>query len=416
MLPNSELLAEHYATQTGPQGWFRVLHYGRSGRNNSFPKQATLEANWTPELISQNPWQGGFQASTGVLNAAWPTLTQAQRAIALAGHSEANGCTEWLKTHISDGYSTRDCATELDAVSTCQLACNAIKDREPWVLIYVLQSSKDLTGSVTREANRHFQETIDLLSNRCIDLVLEAALIKEDVQSAKAALEAGANPNIPMWVLESSCNAHHCPLSYSLAMNGYHTTIGAGKELVELLLKHRADPVGPDFVTKNLPLFYAMSYPQIAEEFLQKGASFAKQPGTTCTRNYYCHSSHDISWAQSQLGAIIDFVSISEKAAFHNANAQGGYCQTFLDKAQNNGKLLRHYKKHGLDCRPTAEELLHILEGKAWNKLNAMLSEFKPAQRKEIIREIKAAYANIDDWKEPDDCYLDEMFQEEDEI
>jgi hypothetical protein len=372
-----------------PDGWFRWLHNAYAGRRALFERLSAEGAkiDWKSadaDLVSRHPWEAGDQLQLGLLERLWGRLTPSQRGNAAAGASESKVGMQWLATRLGE--------SALDAVATCQLACNAARWKQDDLLSSILSSSSDLTGEVTRydgpgrRAGR-FSETIAQLSSRCIDLVLEAALISKNSVATRLALAHGANPDIPIWVLERSFSEKHCALSFCIE--------NRMKDSFDALLTAGASPGGIPFCTPNLPLFHAISTSlhTLAIKLLKCGGSFSdsemgdqrkrtiadirlKKPRLISpSRDYFFgHCEEDLEWVRVSIAPILALVAIEEKPCFYIGNCQGGHWSTFLDIAGNDVKILRRYKKLGLDARPSPEEFLSAIESGSHDKLLFLLS------------------------------------------
>jgi hypothetical protein len=250
-----------------------------------------------------------------------------------------------------------------------------------------------------RRAGR-LSETIAQLSSRCIDLVLEAALISKKSSAVRLALTHRANPDIPIWVLERSFSEKHCALSFCIEKRM--------KDSFDAVLAAGASPGGIPFCTPNLPLFHAISTSQhtMAIKLLKRGGSFAdsdvgekrkrtiadvrrKKPRLISpARDYFFgHRSEDLEWVRGSIASILPLVPVEEKPCFYIGNGQGGRWSTFLDIAGNDVKILRRYEKLGLDARPSAEEFLSVVKSGSYDKLLYLLSDVpEPAKARVLFR------------------------------
>lgn len=386
----------------GPDGWFRWLHNAYAGRR-ALTERFVAEGpmiEWESadaDFVSRHAWEAGDQLKVEVLERSWSSLTPSQRGAAAAGVSESKVGIQWLATRLGE--------CELDAVATCQLACNAVRWKQDDLLASILSSSSDLTGEVTRyegpgRRGGRFSETIAQLSSRCIDLVLEAALITKNSSAVRLALTHRANPDIPIWVLERSFSEKHCALSFCIE--------NRMKDSFDVLLAAGASPGGIPFCTPNLPLFHAISTSQhtLAIKLLKRGGSFAdsdvgekrkrtiadvrrKKPRVISpARDYFFgHCSEDLEWVRESIAAILPLVPVEEKPCFYIGNGQGGRWSTFLDIAGNDVKILRRYKKLGLDARPSAEEFLSVVNSGSYDKLLFLLADVPaPAKARVLFR------------------------------
>lgn len=385
-----------------PQGWFRWLHDHSTRRSSAGGRISPESESWEVAdsegvLVGTHAWEVGFQGHMGLLEKFWGTLTPVQRGAALAGASEIQGGLAWASTRLS--------SCELTAVTACELACNAVLHGKIDVLTTILNSSPGLTGEVRRyhgpgRVLGRFSDVVSTLSCRSIDLVLEAALIRKNLPAIRLALDLGANPNIPVWVLARSYNEKHCALSFCLK--------NQLKEAANLLLAAGANPGGILFCTPNEPLFQAISGSAhaVAIRLLKQGASFAApDPGrqkkdpvaetnpkkliSPTPYRFFGHFDTELSWAQEAIGSLIPLVPVEEKPCFYVGNGQGGRWFTFLDVAGDDVTVIRHYEKLGLDTRLSAEEFLSVVEDNAYNKLLYLLKNTPEPTKVRILSHVR---------------------------
>ena len=372
-----------------PRGWFRWLHDQFAGRYAQWGRfrgdiPSTEGENLDASSVAGRSWEIGFDGRLDVLDQFWSALMPLQRGTALAGVSENQNCWEWISLRLSD--------CELDAVATCELACNAVLYEQESLLSTVLDASRDLTGEVPRydgpgRKSGGFSETLSQLSCRCVDLVLEAALIRKDTSAIRLALKHGANPDIQVWILERSFSEKHCALSYSIK-NRMRPAVAA-------LLGAGAKPGGIPFCTPNLSLFHAISTRQdsLAIKLLKMQATFADAGQETERKRtiaeirrtkprlispaddyFFGHFEEDLDWAEKVIGSLIPFVPVEEKPCFYIGHGQGGYWRTFLDIIGGDVTRMKRFEAYGLDTRLSAEEFLSVFDGGHYDKLLYLLS------------------------------------------
>ncbi len=345
--------------------------------------------------VARHAWEAGLNGRTDLLEKHWHALTPLQRGAAVAGVSETDGGMEWVTPRLP--------SCELDAVAACEIACNAVDRGRMDVLAKALESSTCLTGEVPRYCgpgmpSGRFSDIIAQLSNRCIDLVLEAAVIAKNTPAIRMALRHGANPDIPVWVLQRSFNERHCALSFCIE----HRM----KKAVGPLLAAGANPRGIPFCTPNLPLFQAVSSKDhaLALRLLKKGASFAdsetgdqrraaiakarkKKLVSPAADYFFGHLGEDLSWVRDKIGPLIALVPVGEKPCFYHGDGQGGCWRTFLDAAGSDVAVIKRYEALGLDTRLTAEEFLSAVKGNAYDKLLYLLrNESEEAKARVMFR------------------------------
>lgn len=399
-----------------PQGSFRWLHDRSSVRRPPSLRETTnaagIDHTSINALLPDNVWVLGALGDPKLLEPHWDALTPIQRGQAVAGLSE-DGCSgPWIADHIG--------SCRFDAVSAAQTGCNSVLHRMAGLLTDVLSRSHDLEGSVARFSTSglrsgRFEEVTRQLSNRAIDLILEAALIAGDTAGARLSLEHGANPNIPVWCLERSFNERHCALSHA---------IDTGADGIAMaLIAAGASIQGTTFCTPNLPLFFAVSKGKraLAEALLEQGATFASSdPGgrrakaikrvrkdkpewiRPCSDYFFGFDVGEVERVQEEVGKLVELVPIEEKQCFYDGHGQGGIWRTFLQACGSDVESIEFFEAHGLDTRLAAEELLSLsktgheealayllnkqkatapLEGEAL--LSAVLAALEEAQQKD---------------------------------
>ena len=389
------------------RGWFRWLHchfYSRqpwAGFSNveeagfDWAAVTLLDdlGDWK-SWINPHLWTIGDSGNRPLLEAIWDDLTPQQRGTALAGFSENRKSEDWIAPRLA--------GCSFDALATSQLVCNALLHRRGDIIPDIFRLSTDLSGSVIRYASPSRREigpsdTAKKLSVRCIDMILEAALIQENLATVRLALDHGADPNIPIWVADRTYTDWQCALSYSIKIRLL--------EAADLLLDAGAEAVGTPFCTPNLPLFHALKEKRhdLILRLLENGASFAivdpddvrhkrirrVRQELPCVISpmsgyFFCHSREDLDWARTKFGPLIPFVPVEEKPCFYLAHASG-FWTTFLNVADCDIATLEFYRTHGLDIRPSEEEFLALFKLNAFDILRESLSSISAASRAKVL-------------------------------
>lgn len=387
-----------------PHGWFRWLHDQSAGRRPCRGGFAGSIPTGGPDsldaaAVGRHSWEVGFLGRTDTLEKCWADLTPRQRGLALGGVSENDSDWEWILARLPEA--------ELGAVETCEIACNALSAGNEPVLATVLAASSDLAGEVPRYESPirkigRFAETLGQLSCRCIDLVLEAALIRRSPEGVRLALLHGASPDIPVWLLERSFNEKHCALSFSIK-NRMALAVSA-------LISAGASPKGIPFCSANQPLFEAISTRQdaLAIRLLKKQAALAdggedqgrrkrirevrrKKPRLISpgADYFFGHFDDELDWAKKSVGSLIPFVPVEEKPCFYHGDGQGGYWRTFLDVLGGDVERLKRFERHGLDSRLSAEEFLTLVDGGHYDKLLHLLAHEPEHIRASVLFRIR---------------------------
>lgn len=412
---------DHIATPASlePEGHFRWLHDRRSMRRPRHPGIIASKSpqDWSPQsvtlpgrheldaLVPPNAWSIGISGNTSLLDDYWSRLTSLQRGQAIAGVSEHRDQAAWVGAHIA--------TCRFDATSATQTACNALFDGSEAILREVIFRSDDLSGQVTRfcmsgtRSCERFDPTIHQLAKRAIDIMLEAALLVKNSEAVRLLLQHGADPNIPVWRLESSFNERHCALS--------HAIDSETDEIVHHLLDAGANPLGIEFCILNRPLYEAVAKGNraIAVTLLERGASFAIldpgrqraattknvrkanprliQPHSDYFRGFF---SDEVDRVLTSVGKLIELVPIGEKHCFYEGSGQGGEWQTFLQALHGDVESIKFFEFYGLDTRLAAEELQSLSYYEQDEALAYLLTKQKaiaPLTREDLHAEVVAA-------------------------
>ncbi len=416
-----------------PLGWFRFLHDHFLGRNvdeyhgpifmpvyrQGWEKVSRKPENFPDvddpiwlELVNRHAWTIGMLGLQKPSRAHWDNMSRLARGAFFAGFSEYNPSQNTWEIFMSELPQV-----ELSAESLCQLACNATKCQRNDVLTALLNTTTELTSPIHRGdgfiyPESRWPEIMDQLSHRLIDLVLEAALIRNNHEAIILALEHGADPDIPIWWLERSFNEKHCALSFAIGRDK--------RELAEILLKYGANPSGNSFSGRNSPFFQAhqqgkrgpflqeatRNWYKFADDLYAK-ASLEQAPPKMPTSEYavtnegsewevflpvsgrfFGHFQEELDWARQVIGGIIPLVPVDEKESYYHGNAQGGYHKTALDLVMGDLTKLKEFEAMGMDTRLSAEELCTAVEGNACHCLMYLLESHGPVIRDQVISEI----------------------------
>ena len=403
------------------RGWFRWLHnhflgrYSYSDRHfdamiasqgwqdvsQSFPGFSQEEISALVPVVGRHAWTVGYLGLTELADAGWELLKPQDRGAMLAGLTEAHVQPElvaWIRKRLPDCVFSPE--------SACEIACNAIWHQWPDVFAAVLQSGTDLSASIHRGDDGGYPETrwpdlLRRLSHRVIDMILEAALVRDDSEAVRMALDKGADANIPVWKLERSFNEKHCALTLAISEER--------RNVAEMLLAAGASATGTNFTTPNYPLYLAISngWDDFAERLLQNGASLRipeasgqplsapKAEGSESEvllpvrGRFFGHFDKELNWARKAVGSIIPLAPIAEKQAFYWGNGQGGQWTTILNVVIGDVERLQLYESLGLDTRLTTEELCSAIDGDAFDGLLYLLGKHGTEARDRVLFRIR---------------------------
>ena len=145
-----------------------------------FPELSSKERSELLPIIGRHAWSVGRLELIELAESSWGRLGPSERGAILTGLSEADPRAEllgWLR------YRLPECAFSPE--SACQLACNATWHEWSDVLSAVLNSGTDLSATIHRGDVWDYPKTrwpkiLCKLSHRVIDMVLEAALVRNN--------------------------------------------------------------------------------------------------------------------------------------------------------------------------------------------------------------------------------------------
>ena len=393
-----------------PRGLFRWLHFhygfrypgedrlalkilrdqGVADLTESFSACQDHDPDAAVAAAERHAWGLGYLGGTVLGGTLWPHLSPLARGKFLAGVSEKTPSDEdkaWLLGHAVEA--------QLDPVSAVQLGCQAVRHRQPELLQVVIAAPLDWNSQVARadwsslETDPEWADEVKRLGEGACDLVLEAALQMNDVPAATSALDLGGDPDLPIWRLERSFNERHSALSYSLS--------GSHQEMARLLLKRGANARGTLHGGIDLPLHLALRDPEMVDVLLDKGAIFptSSSPETArealAGRFSWTMDEEDAAWIERDIRPLLPLTGFTDKALFHNANAQGGYWESNLKRLlyDDQSEMIRRYEPLGLDVRLTGEELMTAVTWKARKSLAWLLARFGEQTRDEVLARVR---------------------------
>lgn len=400
-----------------PRGWFRWLHnhylgryggchpelvagdafYDVWGKVSDKPEPMYIRIGTTEqwvEILNQNAWAAGMGGRlTYTVAKHWRMLRSEARSAFFAGLSELHP-DEASMQKVPELLPVMSLAPE----SLCQLACNAIRYNKPDLLKALLTKYPSPTYAIKRFSAYDTPDAwetneLEKLSHRVIDLILEAALLWNNIAAAKLALEHGADPNIPIWQLERSYNKKYSALGYAIDTEFIYSR-ETHKAMIDLLLDNGASAAGIAYSGYNseLSLALAMRERDLVDRLISQGASLSKpeqreKRETVRTEgsesivigpggpNFFGHFGRELKWAHENIGSIIPLVPVSEKQIFFSAHSQGGSYSTMMDKVVGDLAALKQYEELGLDTRLSAEELCTAVKVGAFDSLVYLLSK-----------------------------------------
>jgi hypothetical protein len=382
------------------------------------------------DVINIHAWSMGIMRLKDTVLAVWDKIEPLSRASFLAAMTELGGTdpfrdkaelfskTSFLERGEASPYFNMlvsfDGHLEYSLDTFCQLACNAIHSDRIDILKHLLTQPVDLTASVRRfSASRSYdnweQKEIEKLSHRIIDMILEAALIENNLDMARLALQHGADPNIPIWQLERSYNHKYSALGYVIDMEFPY------RGMIDLLLDQGASAAGTPYGGYNHELFLALGKGryELVDRLISLGAGLSKPAKSAdnsevtktagCEHmvigpggpNFFGHFGDRLKWAHENIGSIIPLVPVSEKQAFFSSHAQGGSYSTIMERVIGNLDRLKRYEALGLDTRLSAEELCSAVGCGAFDSLVYLISKHGDSARDRAMFRIRRRKPDI---------------------
>lgn len=406
-----------------PRGWFRWLHNHFMGRYGvSYPhliagdsfcnawgkisdkpeplcKRVGTTEQWVT-ILNRNAWAAGMRKMIATVGQHWQMLDREARGAFFAGLSE-QATDKKAMTMALEKLPEMDFSPE----TLCQLACNAAKYRYLKLLNALLVANKELLGATVNRSDctpssglMDDRETLDSLSNRVIDMILEAAIQFDRTDAMRIALHHGADPNIPIWQLERSYNRRYSILGYAIDTDQMAA--------VDLLLEYGADPSGGTFAGYGAELHDCLKRNDnytLADRLIKLGAKFPQPSTSPGSKNTVQTggSEHLVLaprgsfwgffpvWVQKlamEAASIIPFVPVAEKGAYFKSHGQGGDFSTFLTAVMHNLERLKHYEQAGMDTRLSIEEFCVALKYKSmWPSLYYLLEQYGESTRTQVI-------------------------------
>jgi hypothetical protein len=329
----------------------------------------------------------GLLSETSIVEEFWERLDPSARGNFLAGLStdleEENAARERIESRLADA--------ELTPETTCELGVNAALRGWPAVLDFVLLRGDALNSDVPRIEPfgnpSRWEEYTKPLSNRVVDLILEAALRRRASDAVIKALQAGANPNLSIWCLERSYNKQYSALAYAIKEEA--------TEIAEALLDAGALPCGTAFGGFHQPLFMAVLHEldALAERLLDAGASFSEAGDGEVSDAFDTLErwfSHERSRADSFRDQL-PLVDIQAKRLFHTGGGQGGFWYTWLtaiSHGEQGADRLRLYHSRGLSLSLSVEELCWMIQFGHQDSLAYILEQQNPKVTAATLAEI----------------------------
>jgi len=381
-----------------PRGWFRWLHHtfllryparvdlGLVEEWQAVGERTDLDPNQIDGLVLINveahAWEIGWLGLRTLAEQCWDRISPSAKGMMLAGFSNRSDLSDWILTRLPE--------VGLTAEGVLEIACNAVRNSDlPLFQAAMEKDPKTLRQEVERlepfekgpSQKSRWSEEVARLSNRVVDMALEACVLRGCAQGARLALRLGAKADLPIWVLERSYNEHHSALSYSIKEGN--------ADVVEALLDAGARTAG-DEDSKPLYLAITSGNDDLAERLIDGGMDFgpgdkpdwliASRPGDNIEweRAMFFNCSRESIEQAQRLGAGLPLVHATEVAWFYRGNGQGGCHRTLLSHFLYHDDLerLQRYVSKGLPLKLTLPDLATMLSWGAYDCLCWMMREW----------------------------------------
>lgn len=397
-----------------PNGWFRWMHHGfyslqwASGPGR-FADRVPIQPHevlWSflgedfelhesddlPDLslltlLERDAWIVGILCLDGMVEKCWSSMSDFARSRFILGKVI---CAGWdlqnLDLHLESAieFWNKSKTLELDGTSAAGLASLFLAFEKPELFKRVMYSvdhwreEQVIRLEPNGQSSERYVKSLPSLSDRAIDRCLEAALRKENLEAVKQLLNQQANPDINLWTLERSYNKKQCALSHAI-------TECEGVQIAMALLDAGASASGTEYEGMNYPLFYAIAhgYYDLAEELINRGASFSNGPGpttgsdrkgsesTVITPPFLSrHSKEEGDWVREAIGSLMNLAPVESQSYFYQPNAQGGCYSRFFPMLVRDPNVLCRFELLGFDSTPTELDILSMISSDSWEGLH----------------------------------------------
>ncbi len=381
-----------------PRGWFRWLHHTFLSRYparvdlglveewQAVGERTDLDPNQIDGLVLINveahAWEIGWLGLRSLAEQCWDRISPGAKGLMLAGFSNGDDMSDWIVARLPEAGFTAEGVLEI----ACNAAWNsdypvfqAVMEKDPKTLRQEVERLEPFGRGPSQKSS--WSKDVARLSNRVVDMALEACVVRGWAQGARLALSLGAKADLPIWVLERSYNEHHSALSYSIKEG--HT------DVVEALLDAGARPAG-DGDSKPLYLAITGGNDELAERLIDGGMDFgpgdkpdwlaASRPGDNIEweRAMFFNCNRENIERAQRLGAGLPLVHATEVAWFYRGNGQGGCHRTLICNFlyHDDVERLRGYVSKGLPLKLTLPDLAILLSWGAYDCLCWMMREW----------------------------------------
>lgn len=415
-----------------PKGWFRWLNQTKRAwypptvefklalewrliDRHTQDNPALLDAALLGE-VRRHAWLIGKLGLRHIVHAVWPSLTPEERGTALAGLSEdydsiprkskedRAGDSAWIVNSLPD--------SSLSPAEVLEIACNAVYQEDEAMLSSVLMHGQSHRDQIVKRDDRlvrnhdsdiekgqprlAWAEDLAMVSDRVIDMVLEAAFFRCWEPGVLLALDYGADPNLHLWSLEDCQNEHFTSVSWLIAGERIHK--GRAAEILARVIAHPKFKGGP---THSKALFYALINPwddSWAWRLIGKGVTFESSTKPRWLERVPADQEYDwrkCSWRgvcerRASMDQTFELVGILPMLSCHEAS-WFDVCPCWLStprwETPITGLLsdvqlprLKKFSAAGLPLRLTFVDYLHLVHARAEKTLEWLMEQWQTPQ------------------------------------
>jgi hypothetical protein len=335
-------------------------------------------------LFEERAWNAGALCLTRLAEMVWSKLSRTARGHFLGGIASFRNRqapllpTEWFITRLED--------CDLDMNAAIEIGTHAAIVGRVELLRALLK--RDLPSEPVvrqRSALREDEFEVQFLrkhSTSFVDVILEAAVRANTVETARLALEYGANPNIPCWVLDRNWSEWFGTLSFAINDDATLRKKLEGNPMLEILLQAGVNVRGLPGEDRGKPLFLAVLRKNwiLARRLLANGAKFERDNDRTPYSSQNENPPHfgvldkEYEWVKFKLAPLLKAAEFPEVYHYIRYGLGGQECSFLMLLAyRDDVENLRWLREAGMPVDFSVPDLVAIVSSGAPNILRELL-------------------------------------------